>query len=218
MRHIRLEVREYEQTGLIGFVPKIFSNWAETSYLPSTQLGHDLVAHGRFERGTTENELKALGAECWISNFYSLYNVSGYNRNESNFAGNLDNTFRDQMFDLSNMTQTKKYPRFKELYQLKTFFDKAWEILFTSHLDIDDSLAISDYKQQVFDWIAYGFWYASRKRYSGYDSYDIYTVRDRINQVGKQLRLDDSYIGREFTLSYDLSGYAEIKPIGKFYE
>lgn len=230
MKHVRCVVLEDLEVGAFGLVPKIHLDWFHRytgepgAYLPATQLGHDILEHNKGDNGGLEHEFKALGAGVWVSKFYLRYGLFAISPEQS-FMVNIETTIMDghsrQELELE---PSKKSPNFAEKGKLWEFFNAEYESLKNSlpiNLSLDyesedagigeETQIMHDWldanKQTIFEWVAYGYWYASRKRYRGLDSYDVWLTRQAINK----LKISPEF-GFEYTISYDLqNGFAEFR-------
>lgn len=224
MIRIKCKARKDEDSDVLGLVPHIFeaSGWfGYGKYIPSTGLGHDLIAHCRKENGSFEHELRALGAEIWLSEFYSFHNNHFANRtNEEIFASDIISAFHDAFLSsFEDIPACKKYPQFEELEELTEFFEVAFAKFLRdipSELDLEVEgdedktfeLWCEQNKKTMLDWVAYGFWYASKVRYRNLEAYDVFYLRKRLNDLSKEIsRLEE---GEKATIVYNLRGHVEL--------
>lgn len=229
-KHVRcLATWDNEGAGTFGLVPLTLMAWFEGfdtgGFLPGLQLGHDILEHSPKDDGSMEREFKALGAGVWISSFYVRYG-NFMRSSESVFAGNIEGTIRDGFYNgLPTIPASKPYPNFEDKDDLWEFFNAEFDGIKDSlprDLSLDyeyegegigeETQALIDWidsnKQAIFDWVAYGYWYASAKRYKNHDSYAVWLPREAINK----LKLDHIEEGYEYTISYDLqNAHAEVK-------
>jgi len=232
MRYITLEIKENDD-GLVGFVPTIHNNWFQRNkevggYMPSNQVGHDLISHGINETGSFEEELKALGCEIWLSQFYQKYNEMTIFESYNIFANDILSAYLDEYRkpNAFNNIELKKHPKnFNGKEEIRKFFEKAWfhvVLNLSTELELDEDETVlweqksDENKESVFSWLAYGYWYAQNKRYKGYDPYDVFLTSKRINDVCQKAKpyFDLGSIGEVWKLSYNLHGKCEINYVG----
>lgn len=237
MRNIRFTIEEVNDDSgeFIGIVPNIFKNVGWDTYLPNFSPAHDLLEHGKNERGEVWQELKALGAYIFTSNFglnneiRRKYHAEKHHTKYTgeNLASDIDSTIRDTEGYQFTLPEVPKYKLNKTEGKLfRMVFDVINSIV-TEGKEAEEEGEYSDYEQLVSfwtgedielakSWIMYGFANAKR-RYKGEHS-EVWFLRERINKVFAQKEETlKQYVntGEEFTLSYDLSGHFEIK--NKYY-
>lgn len=209
MRNVRLEVVEHEDTGSKGFRPCIFANWP--GYIPMIALGHDLIDHTTKENGEVWQELRAFGANLFVSDFGNLerlYTSAG--QTNTNYKGQLmggelesilSDAYANDTVDALKMAPKVSFDseieeQFAELW---TGYKAAFKSSFADETAID---YFNSYSEEILSWFRYGFKLAA-KRFNN-DSYQAFTLKERINKTLQQSwKLDDYMIGEKLTLQID---------------
>ncbi len=215
MRTIYCQVLEHEDYGILGLVPEIYMNWFKyANFTPSINLGHEMMAHGNNETGSLEDELKALGAELWLSDFFSYLQFSL--DNAWLFASSLNNSIADALLadNYSVSAPIKKYSLSAELKaKIKALFDAAIPRLVAYLRDTLENdaqnYADSNYTP-ILEWLCYGFSHA-RKRYCGHDPWDLWLLRQRIDAATKHIMFEENC---RYRLTYSLTRhFVELKEL-----
>jgi hypothetical protein len=203
--------------GGFGIVPNIFRNWE--SYRPTLAPGHDLIDHTTKERGEVYQELRALGAYLFSSQFGKNHTI--WNKTQTitrvieigkNLADDLETTLIDADtygFDIT-LPETPKFHLSKDEKLHFKLIVQGIENVVESNSDYDDDYSLSStfWKENSFaviEWLKYGFANAKR-RYKG----EFYYSWDMRMKLNKYVQEKTSYLenfcdtNEELTLGYDV--------------
>lgn len=203
-------------SGAEGLVPNIFRDWYESKdyggYSPSTRLAHDLMAHGIKEFGTVADELKALGAELYIREFWQG------NYSSESLRSDIQGTLSDAFAELPQMAKKVRLSEndaHEIRYMLKNALSEAvesateypvdWGLEELCELPVEEQepaqkkqaeeLFSPENIEIMYSWLAYGF-SCAKKRYQGQDVWFLYQA---INEKLKNLQLEE---GQTFSIGY----------------
>ncbi|HNC58620.1 MAG TPA: hypothetical protein PLP33_24545 [Leptospiraceae bacterium] len=230
-------VAEHGNSGRIGLVPEIYYDWYESTqgknggYMPALILGHDLVDHGSKESGSLENELKAIGSLMWRTDMFCNqlgFYIPPQERVKAILIEIINDAHELNNYSFPDVSVPPKVCRFDkdEIEEISNVFNQAWNNFVEYFLKSFDTWNESeekeekdyflqwceDSKKNVLNWIIYGFWYASRKRYAGHDSYHIQRLCRLIDEETEKVTngLNEEDLGKKFMFSYSVR-YCEVK-------
>ena len=176
-------------------------------------FGHDLLHHGTKETGSVTDELRALGCAAWMSDLYSAgrFALEGLEsdllntlRDGFSFGGSVENGF-------DSVPAAPKRGKFNSIGELKELFEIAFEgmakalpeeiqggfYLHDSKTEEDRAEALAEYdqetariknwlaetRQKLFDWVAYGFWCAEKRRYRKFSAWQVQSVYNQLDKI-----------------------------------
>ncbi len=231
MRHVKLTVREWEETGELGFVPNIFRGW--DSYRPSRGLSHDLLEHTTKETGEVWQEYRALGGWMYVRDFtrntpmgmtYTLLEAlkrTGELISSDLFQINSDANEFGVEEDIPYIAPRKFSEGIEDKLKVvfRAFRDTAkemWDI--ESGNEEGDEFYVEcpyiDKLDLIENWIREGYFQA-RRRFKG--EY-VYHVFEAINREGENFfKNNEVFEGEQVTLSYNLDGHCRITRRGDYY-
>lgn len=183
MRFVQCEVKEGEFG--VGLVPNIYKNWE--SYIPSFELGHDLIEHGTKESGEVYQEFQALGAWLFTSNF-------GRNREsrifpmENLMLSSIETTIDDAIGNIIEIPDTPKFYITKKesdkiallihgvVSEMQKQIDREGE-----EDENESSRFFLANRDALVKHIAYGF-VKAKKRYAG-EHYGAWQTREKLDSL-----------------------------------
>ncbi len=200
MRNVLCDV--HKKNGTTGLVPRIYSHWFKNAHYDSAlYLGHDLLAHTQNEDGSIEHELRALGAEIWLTDFWKLARM--YNPVWSDIAIHVNRYLNDNEADLKptpsyslSLKERQKVNSLVDFYQLRLniVYNKSW---------------VDQNRNLILEWLYYGLSRA-RRRYRQQSLEVISNLRQTINAECRELELKT---GESYMLSYNLKGFFKIRKV-----
>ena len=218
MRYVkfRMESDKEGRTNTVGIICNIHQNW--NMYLPTLPegLGHDLLDHAANERGHLWQEIAALGATTWRTDFgCALHLVRPWC---DIVASDIVNSFRDNN-ELRPAPKVKINDELLEqindlLKAVRPFAVDYYESELMYSRDDEDYNAILDDTvwEQICGWFRFGFARSMKRFDESYEvQYMVGVFTSELKKVwGDLLQFADS--GHEFTLAYDVNaGHAEVR-------
>lgn len=211
-KRVRATAVRCNVTGELGLVLDHHMQWYKTSdsYVAGFSLGHEILAHQKGETGTVWEEMRALGTEAWLSQYFSEYNTGIIQRlNFEILGGDLVTTLMDFLNSPSDIPEAPKVSKlYDEHGSLYDFFDSAFRSMslaeeFKDFFDQDEDLTawFNKIKPLCFGWFVHGYRKAEKVRYRNFDPYDVFLTRKAIND----LRIKPEYEGQRFVIYYNLA-------------
>ena len=218
MRYVkfRMESNEEGQTDEFGIVCKIHRNWE--TYIPTLPrgLGHDLLDHAANERGFLWQEIAALGASTWRTEFGG--NIVSYYPWFRVIVNDMISSFKDNEF-LKPAPKVKLDEEIVEQLDelLAKMRPEAIDLYDSEFVDFDEDELINPLKddevwKQVCGWFKFGYARSQKRFDEPYEVQHMFEVfKKTVGDVWQSL-LNYGDTGREFTLAYDVdSGFAEVR-------